>query len=101
MNFSEIMKMARNFILIGEKEDVLPLSEVENNLLGLAGIIMGIAVCVLLVVGPIMGVKYMISGADEKANLKQKLVWYVIAAVLIFGAVGIYNIVVRIMMSIV
>ena len=52
-----------------------------------------VATVVVVGVGMVLGVKYMISGADEKANLKEKLIWYVISIVLIFGAVGIYNII--------
>ena len=58
---------------------------------------MGIAVLVLLSVGAILGVKYMISGADERANIKEKLIWYIVSAVLIFGAVAIFNIVINIL----
>ena len=58
---------------------------------------MGIAVLVLLSVGAILGVKYMISGADERAKIKEKLIWYIVSAVLIFGAVAIFNIVINIL----
>ena len=53
-----------------------------------------------MIVGMIMGIKYMISGADERAGIKQKLIWLIIAMVVVYGATGIYNIVVDIMQNI-
>ena len=97
LSWSSIIQKGKNFISSGNSEQKINQSQVENDLLPLARILMGIAILVLLIVGAILGVKYMISGADEKANIKEKLIWYVVALVLIFGAVGIYNIVAKIM----
>ena len=38
-----------------------------------------------------LGVKYMMSSADEKANVKQMTINYLIGALIIFGAVGIFK----------
>jgi len=38
----------------------------------------------------------MTAGVDDKAKVKQKLIWYCVAAVLVVGATGIFNIVVDI-----
>lgn len=100
MNFSKIMEIANNFILVGKENEILNMSDSQNVLMGLASILLSIAIAVLLIVGMIMGVKYMISGADERANLKEKLVWYVVSAVLIFGVTGIYNLIVSVVTSI-
>ena len=63
-------------------------------------VLVGIATIVLVVVGLIMGVKYMMSGSNEKAQLKQKLIYYVISIVLVYGAVGIFSLIVSIMNNI-
>ena len=47
-----------------------------------------------------MGLKYMIGGTDQKANMKEKLIWYIISISLVYGAVGIFTIVVNIMNNI-
>ena len=62
----------------------------------IASILMGIGLVVLVCVGSILGVKYMTSGADEKANVKQKLIWYCVATALIVSATQIFNIVVEV-----
>lgn len=95
--FTSIVQKAKDFINRGSEKQTISQNEVENELMPLARVLMGIAILVLLVVGAILGVKYMISGANERAGIKEKLIWYVVAAVLIFGAVAIFNIVVRIL----
>ena len=85
MDFSTIIEIANNFILVGKQNEAISMSESQNTLLGLASILLSIAIAVLIIVGMIMGVKYMISGADERAKMKEKLVWYLISAILIFG----------------
>ena len=63
----------------------------------IAQILMGYGVLTLLCVGAILGLTYMFSGTDEKSKIKEKLIWYVVAAVIIFGAVSIFNIVISIL----
>lgn len=41
-----------------------------------------------------MGVKFMLQGPDQKARMKERLIWYIIAMVFVFGIVGIFNILV-------
>lgn len=97
LGFSSIIQSGKNFISKGRSTKTIDQKTVEKDLMPLAQIVMGFAILVLLVVGAILGVKYMISGADEKAKIKEKLIWYVVSAVLIFGAVSIFNIVVSIL----
>lgn len=96
-SYSSINKKAKEFINRGSASKTISQQKVEQDLKPLAQILMGIAVLVLLSVGAILGVKYMISGADERAKIKEKLIWYIVSAVLIFGAVAIFNIVINIL----
>ncbi len=79
------------------KQGAIPIDKIIEKLLPVGRALVGIASIVLVVVGAIMGVKYMLSGANEKAMLKQKLIYYVISIVLVYGAIGIFTIVVNIM----
>ena len=96
-SYSSINEKAKEFINRGSKSETISQQKVEQDLKPLAQILMGIAALVLLSVGAILGVKYMISGTDERANIKEKLIWYIVSAVLIFGAVAIFNIVINIL----
>ena len=93
ISWGSIKSAADQFISKGGQGEI-SISRAQSDLIPIGQILLAIAIGVLLIVGAIMGVKYMISGADERANMKQKLIWYIVAAVLVFGSVGIYNIVV-------
>ena len=100
LSFGTIKSEGDDFISRGEGGSVLSISEVQDELFPVGGIMLGIATAVFIVVGLIMGVKYMIAGADEKAKLKEKLIWYVIAVIIAYGAVGLYNLAVTIMQGV-
>ena len=95
--FSDIISQGSSFIEKGSSSSKITEDEAINQFLPIGRVLVQIATIVLIVVGLILGIKYMLSGADEKANIKQKLIWYVISVVLVYGAVGIFNIVRSIM----
>lgn len=80
---------------------VITTSDVISKLLPIGKVLVSVATAVVVIVGLIMGIKYMIAGADEKANLKEKLIWYVISIVLIYGAVGIATIIINLAQSVI
>lgn len=97
VHITSMFGSAQNFIKRGEDTEQISSEEAQKGLLGLGGILMSIGILVALVTGLILGVKYMISGADTKANLKQVLIWWVVGVIVVLGAIGIFNIVVRTM----
>ncbi len=54
---------------------------------------------VAVIVGLIIGIRFMVSGVDEKAKIKEELMPYVIGCFIIFGAFGIWKIIVSILSS--
>lgn len=94
-----VQDAAEDFINRGSQKDVMPINKIVSDLFPVGRVVQAVAILVLLVVGLIIGVKYMISATDQKAKMKERLVWYVVAAVLVFGAVEIYNIVVKVVNS--
>ena len=83
---------ARNFI--ENVEPPIRFQSVWQDLKPIASIVMGIGLVVLVCVGSILGVKYMTAGVDDKAKVKQKLIWYCVAAALVVSTTGVFNIVV-------
>lgn len=63
-----------------------------NNL---AGMLWGIGIFVVLICGVIIGIKYMFSSLEEKANIKENLKPYIIGSVIIIGALGIWQLLVE------
>lgn len=95
-----ILSEGKDFIKKGSSQTPIKWDEIKKNILPIAHILAAIATVVFMIVGMIMGIKYMISGADERAGIKQKLIWLIIAMVVVYGATGIYNLVVDIMQNI-
>lgn len=66
----------------------------------LYNILITIATVVSVIIGGILGIKIMLASAEEKAQVKELLVPYVIGCVVVFGAFGIWKLVVNILQNI-
>lgn len=64
---------------------------------GLAGLLMGLGIFVVAIVGVILGIRLMFTQAEQKAKAKEALMIYLIGSVIIFGAVGIWKLLVTIL----
>ena len=60
-------------------------------------IFLTIGVIISVLVGSVLGIKFMVGGAEEKAHIKELLVPYVVGCIAIFGAFAIWKIVVTIL----
>ena len=98
--FGNIQSSAENFLQTGKNNQKITAATAKDKILPIANMLVAIATVVFLIVGGIMGVQYMISGANERAQLKTKLIWFVIAVVVVYGAAGIFNIAVSIMLKV-
>ena len=56
-----------------------------------------IGIVVAVIVGLILGIKYMAGSIDQKAEIKQTLIPYVTGCIIIFGAFGIWKLVVTLL----
>lgn len=99
-SFSEMKGAADDFINAGKNDQKINAQTAKEKILPIANMLVGIATVVFLIVGGILGLQYMLNGANERAQLKQKLIWFVIAVVVVYGATGIFNIAVNIMTTI-
>lgn len=60
-------------------------------------ILLGIAMVIAVVVGMIIGMQFMMASVEEKAKIKELLVPYVVGCFVVFGAFGIWKLVVTIL----
>ena len=75
----------------------LELAKIVRNLTNI-GLIIGTIVAVAA--GIIIGIKFMTDGANGSANLKQALTPYVIGVAILFGAYGIWAIIINLFMEV-
>lgn len=75
-------------------------TSLQNFSTAMYNILLAIAVAIALIVGVIVGIKYMVGSVEEKANYKAMLIPYVAGCAVVFGAFGIWKLVVTILESI-
>ena len=95
----DIMSGADSFVNEGESN-----VSIDENLLGetagfLYNMLLAFGIITAVIVGSILGIKYMIGSVEEKAEYKQTLLAYLISCVVVFGAFGIGKLVINILSS--
>ncbi len=95
----DIMSGADSFVNEGESN-----VSIDENLLGetagfLYNMLLAFGIITAVIVGSILGIKYMIGSVEEKAEYKQTLLAYLISCVVVFGAFGIWKLVINILSS--
>ena len=97
-SLDDVIDDASDFIDKGDvtytKDNLSTVSNTIYNILLTVGIIIAV------LMGAILGIKLMISGIDEKAEVKKLLIPYVVGCIIIFGGFGIWKLVVTILQSV-
>ena len=77
-------------------DTTIEVGEITTEFADLAKILTTIGAGVLVIVITYMGIKYFISSPEEQAKLKGQLIGVVVSAVVIFGAVSIWELAINI-----
>ena len=106
---TDIFNAGNSFINTGEKEassysskvgfDVTDPQSFAEQFIDIGQILIAVGVVVLVAVFAVMGIRWITATPDKKAKLQQQLIGLVVAAVVIFGAIGIWGLVRNIMNS--
>lgn len=91
--FDEMVSQAQTWVDSGKKGNIVDEKKVSEILLPIGQFMMGLAVLILIIVTIILGIKYMSADPNTQAKLKQQMIGLVVAAAVIFGAVGIWRLV--------
>lgn len=75
----------------------------ENNLKNMSdtlyNILLSVGIIAALVVGLVIGIKFVIGGVEQKAEIKGLLIPYIVGCVVVFGAFAIWKIIVDILQT--
>ena len=97
VNLDGIMGGADNFIEKGKTgTNTIDQKQLQDTSDLIYNILLGISMVLAVIVGMILGIKYMMSSTEEKAEIKETLIPYVVACVITFGAFTIWKIVINI-----
>lgn len=97
---SDIKGKGDEFISQGTASSPITTDDAWSILRPLAQILLGVATIVLVITYMYLGIQYMMTDPNGKANIKQKLIALVIATVLVYGGIGIFTIIINIFNSI-
>ena len=82
----------RDFINKGSQNSPISAQKIGEILTPLANILLAIGTVVVVIVGVVMGIKYVTSPPDAQGKLKTQLVGLFISTVVLYGAYGIWTI---------
>ena len=98
-SLDDVISDADDFINTGD-DDVLQSNSLENFSKTMYNILLAIGIAVAVIVGGIIGIKLMSAGIEEKADAKKLLVPYFVGCIVVFGAFGIWKLVVTILSNV-
>lgn len=97
--WSDISQQAKNWIKQGDNNLVND-DEVSKILIPVIQLMVAGASIVVTVATVVMGIKYMVANPEGKAKLKQQLIGLVVSTIVIWGAQGIWALIVTFLESI-
>lgn len=90
----DIISSGSDFLELGSGSDVIDSTQIKEVSDSIYNVLLGIFMFLAVVVGILLGIKYMISGNDDKADVKQTLIPYFVAVFIMFSAFSIWKLVI-------
>ena len=81
-----------NIVEIGLPSD----SDLQVVINDIYGILFPLAVGITVIIGGVLGIKFMMASVEDKAKIKESMVPYVVGCVVIYGAFGIWKLAITI-----
>lgn len=101
-SIGDIFTGADDFIQDGVNDENITIE--DENLQEMSGLVYNtlliIAIVIAVAIGLVIGIQFMTGSVGQKAKIKETLIPYVAGCIVIFGAFGIWKLVINIMNSI-
>ena len=94
ISLEDIMTQGDAFLETGQNnggEDLLNTKELKNATNDIYNILLTLGIVISVVVGAILGIKYITGSVEEQAKIKETMIPYVLGCFVIFGAFGIWR----------
>lgn len=90
--YSSMTEQAKGFITAGKSSAAnVSVNKITAEFIPIGQILTAIGAGVMVAVTIYMGIKYLTSGPDAQAKLKQQLIGVIVSGMVIFGAYGIWS----------
>lgn len=86
---------AKNFIESGGGTATVNNDKLKNASNSIYNLLSSIGMIISVVVGIVLGITFMMASAEDKAKVKEALIPYIVGCVVVFGAFGIWKIVIN------
>lgn len=86
---------AKNFLDAGGGTATVNDVELKNASDSIYNLLSSIGMIVSVIVGIILGITFMMASAEDKAKVKEALIPYIVGCIVVFGAFGIWKIVIN------
>lgn len=93
---SDVISGGDSFLQAADGATTIDDGKLQDSSKTIYNILLVLGICVAVVVAAILGIKFMIGSMEEKAQVKEALIPFVVGCVVIFGAFGIWKIFVTI-----
>lgn len=96
MDMDSIMQDGDSFLDDGKKtgSNLIDQSQLKANINDVYNIIFTIGVALSVVIGAVLGIKFMMGSVEEQAKVKETLLPYAIGCIVVFGAFGIWKLII-------
>lgn len=89
---SDIIEDGKDFIQEGNKDKKLNIAELQGLSGYLYNILLTLGVIIAVIVATILGIQFMISGAEGQAKVKEMILPFVVGCIIVFGGFGFWKI---------
>lgn len=96
-DISDVITGGDNFLKAGKSEDVsIDEQKLKNTSNMVYNILLIVGMSAAVIIAGVLGIKFMIGSVEEKAQIKDALIPFIIGCIVIFGAFGFWKIFVTI-----
>ena len=90
----DVISGGKKFIKSSNSDELIDTGKVSEASSDIYNTLLMVSFVVVAVVGISLGIKFMMSGVEEKADVKKSLIVFVIGCVVVYGAFGIWKVLV-------
>lgn len=95
-----IFEGADNFLSAGDNNSILDFNKVKGVSDQIFNIVLWIGIVIIVILGAVLGIKFMTGSVEEKADVKENIMPYAFGATVVFAAVTIWALCVEILQDI-
>ena len=100
--WGEIFSIGNKFLEDGKQSggDIINDDQVKNQVNVIYNILFSLGVILSVIIAAALGIKFMMGSIEEKAEIKKAIIPYIIGCIVIFGAFGIWKLMINLISNI-